>query len=73
MKLTAKVTPYSSIVGTSVWLSDEKGQNVAGFSLLSVGSPHTTHSEQKANAIALAEAAAKALDGLEVDLISASS
>jgi hypothetical protein len=59
MKLTSKIVPYSSVVGSSVALHNESGQVVA-IVMVTVPSPSFPYKETAAPII---EKIAKAFDG----------
>ena len=65
MKITAKVVPYSSVVGSSVTLHAESGMTICQLSLLSVIPPNFTFTPElhKQTSIRIAEWVASALNG----------
>ena len=74
MKITAKVVPYSSVVGSSVTLHAESGMTICQLSLLSVIPPNFTFTPElhKQTSTRIAEWVAGALNGAaEFDAISA--
>ena len=64
MKITAKVVPYSSVVGSSVTLHAESGMTICQLSLLSVIPPNFTFTPElhKETSIRVAEWVASALN-----------
>lgn len=74
MKITAKVVPYSSVVGSSVTLHAESGMTICQLSLLSVIPPNFTFTPElhKQTSTRIAEWVAGALNGAaEFDAASA--
>ena len=65
MKITAKVVPYSSVVGSSVTLHAESGMTICQLSLLSVIPPNFTFTPElhKQTSTRIAEWVAGALNG----------
>lgn len=65
MKITAKVVPYSSIVGSSVTLHAESGMTICQLSLLSVIPPNFKFTPElhKQTSVRIAEWVASALNG----------
>jgi hypothetical protein len=64
MKITAKVVPYSSVVGSSVTLHAESGMTICQLSLLSVIPPSFTFTPElhKQTSTRIAEWVARALN-----------
>lgn len=74
MKITAKVVPYSSVVGSSITLHAESGMTICQLSLLSVIPPNFKFTPEihKQTSICIAEWVASALNGAaEFDAASA--
>ena len=74
MKITAKVVPYSSVVGSSVTLHAESGMTICQLSLLSVIPPNFTFTPElhKQTSTRIAEWVASAINGAaEFDAASA--
>lgn len=74
MKITAKVVPYSSVVGSSVTLHAESGMTICQLSLLGVIPPNfkSTPELHKQTSVRIAEWVASALNGAaEFDAASA--
>lgn len=65
MKITAKVVPYSSVVGSSITLHAESGMTICQLSLLNVIPPNFkfTPDLHKQTSIRVAEWVASALNG----------
>lgn len=65
MKITAKVVPYSSVVGSSVTLHAESGMTICQLSLLSVIPPNFKFTPElhKQTSVRIAEWVASALNG----------
>ncbi|MCO5092093.1 hypothetical protein [Bosea sp. (in: a-proteobacteria)] len=65
MKITAKVVPYSSVVGSSVTLHAESGMTICQLSLLSVIPPNFKFTPElhKKTSVRIAEWVASALNG----------
>lgn len=65
MKITAKVVPYSSVVGSSVTLHAESGMTICQLSLLSVIPPNFTFTPElhKQTSTRIAEWVASAING----------
>ena len=65
MKITAKVVPYSSVVGSSITLHAESGMTICQLSLLSVIPPNFTFTPElhKQTSTRIAEWVACALNG----------
>ena len=69
MKIHATVTPWSSIVGTSVTLHDaETGQGIAMMSLLFVSRLSAKSELLKRNSLEIAMAVRDAVEGLDIDV-----
>ena len=64
MKITAKVVPYSSVVGSSVTLHAESGMTICQLSLLNVIPPNFKFTPElhKATSVRIAEWVASALN-----------
>ena len=74
MKITAKVVPYSSVVGSSITLHAESGMTICQLSLLSVIPPNFKFTPElhKQTSVRIAEWVASALNGAaEFDAASA--
>lgn len=65
MKITAKVVPYSSVVGSSITLHAESGMTICQLSLLSVIPPNFKFTPElhKQTSVRIAEWVASALNG----------